>query len=212
MSNEPKKKRNGFESALLVVVGLALVFALVMNRAMTPQESAQVGSQFPAIHAVGWLNGSDQTAAELKGQVIVVDAWAYWCGPCRAATPPLIKLFEKYKDRGVKFIGLTAEGGDTESLGKSREYVESAKIPWPNAYGAVETLLALQVESIPQLWVIDRNNQIAFHEVGWSPEAVPNIEAAIAKALEQPATPVQPATSVQPAAAEKKESASPTDK
>ena len=190
MSNElPQEYRSGgFFTALVVVGALAVGFALFIRSAMRPTESAQLNHEFPPIEAIGWINGPGPTAEELSGKVIVVDAWAFWCGPCRAAIPSLIGLHQKFKDRGVTFLGLTSEGLDAESIQQSRTFVESQRIPWANGYGAIKTLSKLEVDSIPQLWVVDKQNRIVFHEIGWSPRAVSEIEQVLIKAIEDSPT------------------------
>jgi thiol-disulfide isomerase/thioredoxin len=139
---------------------------------------------FPALEVEGWINGPGPTAEQLSNQVLVIDAWAYWCGPCRMVIPTLQEIHEKYKDRGVTVIGLTAESGNPASLQQSQAFVEKLNIPWPNGYGAIKPLVALNVEAIPQLWIVDRQNKIVFHEIGWNPNSPAEIEEAVVKALE----------------------------
>ncbi len=177
---------NGFLIALAIVGVLAIGFALLFRSAMMPIGSASIGQQFPPVEAAGWINGKAPSAEDLRGQVLVVDAWAYWCGPCRMLTPSLIELHEKYKDRGVTFIGLTSEGSDQEAIQKSVQFLKSEKVSWLNGYGATKILSALQVEGIPQVWVVDRQNHIIFHEVGVQDNEAQSIERAVIKALGSP--------------------------
>lgn len=180
-------------TGVLVVVAILTVFFAVLMRSNTPPggsghpESPQVSTPFPPLEAVGWLNGSAPTPEELSQNVKVIDAWAFWCGPCRAAIPTLVQIDKKYKGQGVLVIGMTAEGGDASSLKQTTSAIESMKIPYLNAYGAYKPMQTLAVNSIPQLWVVDRNNKIVFHEVGWSPQSPADIEAAVEKALKTPA-------------------------
>lgn len=168
--------------AILLVGLAAIAFTLMFRQAMNadPVPSKLIHKAAPPIKVEGWLNGPGPTKDELLGKVIVVDAWAFWCGPCLAAAPELIALEKKYHDRGVVFIGLTSMGG--EHLEKSRRFLERAGITWPNGYGAVETLEALHADYIPQMWVIDRQNRIV-----WDESSKQSIEAAIDRAL--PETP-----------------------
>lgn len=179
----PQHGPSGFTIAVLVIGSMAIFFALLFRSAMTPVESPQLGKPFPAIEAAGWINGSALTADDLKGKVFVVDAWAFWCGPCRMIVPDIIELQKKYQGQDVVFLGLTSEGRDSKSLKLSEEFVESLKIPWVNGYGAVKTLNELEVESIPQLWVVGRDNQIVFHEIGFAGNSIELMDAAIQKAL-----------------------------
>eukprot|EP01048_Picozoa_sp_COSAG05_P012199 COSAG05_NODE_1204_length_5534_cov_6.479117_1_plen_796_part_00 len=49
---------------------------------------------------------------QFGGGVVVVEFWATWCGPCKTSIPHLNELSLKYKNDGVKFIGITSEGAD----------------------------------------------------------------------------------------------------
>lgn len=192
----PQKRSNGFFMAVLLVgiltIGFANFFRGQLRNAFKPDDSEWIGKEFPPVEAAGWFNRDSQTPIqdELKGQIYVVDAWAFWCGPCQASVPSVIELHKKYSPKGVKFLGLTAEGYDYSAgkedpvgIEESEKFVKGLRIPWPNGYGAEKTLTALQVDSIPQLWVVDRTNKIVYHGIGWDPSDVGKIEHIIEEAL-----------------------------
>jgi|GEM_PF-1844626 len=134
------------------------------------------GSPFPPLTADGWFNGDAPSPEELQGQVFVVDIWASWCGPCKQATPELIATYEHYKERGVRFFGLSQDAPDT--LEDARDFVKKAGVPWPNGYGA-STADSLGIKFIPTLFVVGRDGRVVWHNHG-SPGS---LDEAIASAL-----------------------------
>jgi thiol-disulfide isomerase/thioredoxin len=53
-----------------------------------------------------WKNGGPVKLAYLRGKVVVLDFWGYWCAPCVQSMPALMALHDKYKDRGLVVIGI----------------------------------------------------------------------------------------------------------
>jgi thiol-disulfide isomerase/thioredoxin len=134
------------------------------------------GTPLPALVAEGWLNGPGPTTEELRGQVVVIDVWAYWCGPCLAAMPEMVAAFDKYKDQNVRFVGLTMEGAD--KLDDTSAVVKSAGLTWPNGYGAGETIGALGVNAIPSVFVIGKDGRVV-----WNNDRHGSLDDAIESAL-----------------------------
>jgi thiol-disulfide isomerase/thioredoxin len=170
--------------AILLVGAAAIGFAVLMKQSVQPQRvfSPRVGKQFPALKVEGWLNGPGPTADELAGKVLVVDSWAHWCMPCRMAAPSLIEFERKYRDRDVLFLGLTSDG--TESLALSKKFLTETGITWPNGYGAVEPLSALEADSIPIVWIVGRDGRIVDEIIGFDPSHAA-VKAGIERALAQ---------------------------
>lgn len=67
-----------------------------------------VGNKLPNFNGKT-VNGKEIDLKELQGSVVVINLWFRNCGPCRAEMPGLNKLYDKYKKKGVEFIGLSTD-------------------------------------------------------------------------------------------------------
>ncbi len=72
------------------------------------QASLQVGKEAPDFS----LNTPEGTAlklSDLRGKYILIDFWASWCGPCRQENPNVVKLYNRYKDKGFDILGVSLD-------------------------------------------------------------------------------------------------------
>jgi len=77
----------------------------------------------------GWEHGSPVKLADLRGKVVLLDFWGYWCGPCVASMPALMKLHDKFKDKGLVIIAVHDDSADSiEDMDRKLETVRNA--PW----------------------------------------------------------------------------------
>lgn len=138
-----------------------------------------VGAAAPAF-ALKDIDGREVTLASLKGRVVLLDFWATWCGPCKAAMPAIQKIHEVYADRPVTVLGVDVwerkqDAGPTYFREKGFTYgclLEGEQLA--GAYG---------VTAIPTLVVIDKSGQVGLIETGFGPEGEKTLRAAIDAAL-----------------------------
>ncbi len=161
-----------FLLALAVIV--AFVPWLMTKRSERPLTTS--GQPTPTITAAGWLNGDAPTKESLAGKVVVMHAWATWCGPCKKMTPQLLSLHQRFADRGVVFIGLTSE--EEFHLSRIQQYVQKAKITWLIGWGAGETLANFGTQFLPSAYVIGADGTLM-----WDSERGGNIDDVLERAI-----------------------------
>ncbi|MBP9085823.1 MAG: TlpA family protein disulfide reductase [Kofleriaceae bacterium] len=69
----------------------------------------------PAVQFVD-IDGKAYTPSSLVGKVVIVNFWATWCGPCQKEIPAFSRIYEKYKDQGVLFLGVMTDSPDAQTL------------------------------------------------------------------------------------------------
>ena len=109
--------------------------------------------------------GRDVVFSEFsKGKVVLLEFWASWCAPCRAANPKLEEIYRKYKERGFEILGIS-EDNDMEVL---RQSIEKDGITFTNLLDvacndAVDYIYNLQ--KMPTNVLIDRNGMVVAREI-----------------------------------------------
>src|SRR5437764_6332213 len=81
-------------------------------------QAAEVGQAMPA-YTTDLLDGKKFDIAAERGNVVFLNLWATWCGPCRYEIPELQAMHQKYASRGFKVVGISLDDPGVDSPKKS---------------------------------------------------------------------------------------------
>ncbi len=127
------------------------------------------------------LNGGICRLAELRGKVVVLNFFATWCGPCRQEIPGFVRLYERFRDKGLEIVGVSL---DQEGEAVLRPFVKHYGITYPIVLGTREVVLDYGgIKGIPTTFLIDQNGTISNYFVGLRPGYV--IEESVRKLLKE---------------------------
>ncbi|MEC7129841.1 MAG: TlpA disulfide reductase family protein, partial [Planctomycetota bacterium] len=117
----------------------------------------------------------------MKGNVVVVDFWATWCGPCVGSFPQVKELVEYYKGYNVTVLGLTSPQGavnfrdergqvkcasNEEEFAQMAEYVKAMDITWPIAFAKEDVFNPdFGVRGIPHVAIIGADGKTAYNNL-----------------------------------------------
>lgn len=124
------------------------------------------------------IDGGYITLNEFKGKVVLLDFWAEWCGPCKRATPIIVSLYNKYKDKGFVAIGMNL---DNESdFDKVIDYIKQSKINYPITIKGFYVAQKYGIKGIPRFFLIDKEGKIALSIEG----VIPTLENDLKNSIE----------------------------
>ncbi len=110
------------------------------------------------------LNDINDKPVTLSSKVgckfLLIDFWAAWCGPCRRENPNLLKVYEKYKDKGFDVLGVSLDRTKTDWL----KGIEDDKLPWTQVsdlkYWNSDIAKLYAVRAIPANFLLDEKGVI----------------------------------------------------
>jgi thiol-disulfide isomerase/thioredoxin len=141
---------------------------------------ANAGDPMPP-YSAKMLDGRPFDLAAEKGNVVLLNVWATWCGPCRFEIPELQKLHDRYGKRGFKVVGVSVDEGDPAEV---KQFVAEQKMNYPvvlDPDGRIANLLQTMV--LPTTVLVDRNGKIIWRQVGAIPPGDGKLTAAIDAAV-----------------------------
>ena len=139
------------------------------------------GSSAPDYAAVS-LDGKEVSLADLRGEPVLVNLWATWCGPCRREMPELAALSRRHAANGLRVVGISVD--EAASAGKVRRFVRDRKIPYTILCDGEDRASGVfGVPALPGTFLFDREGVLVWSRVGVIEPGDPDLKAALKKAL-----------------------------
>lgn len=136
---------------------LKFFLSLVIVIAVTQVNSQPtIGGQAPDINLKN-VDGTPISLSSLKGKVVIIDFWATWCSPCRVANKTLVKLYEKYKDKGLEIYSIS-EDRNTNAWKRG---IKTDKMTWINVFDdQMKVATKWKVGYLPFTFIVNKTGKI----------------------------------------------------
>jgi len=123
------------------------------------RDNGVAGTQRPAF-ALPDLDGNQRSITEWDGDIIVLNFWATWCKPCRAEIPLFVELQQRFRDRGVQFVGVAIDQRQAAA-----QFAKDFEMNYPSFHGIenamdVQSMYGNDAGTLPYTVVIDRNGTV----------------------------------------------------
>jgi peroxiredoxin len=110
--------------------------------------------------------GQDVSLTQYKGQVVMINFWASWCGPCRQEMPLLESIYKKYNRMGFTMLGVNVEPDSNAA----NEWLKATPVSFPILYDRDSKVSKLyDVAGMPSTVIIDRSGKLRVLHRGYKP-------------------------------------------
>lgn len=142
------------------IAAMAAILAFAL-----PAWAAPADVQAPAF-TLQSVDGHTVSLAQFKGDVVMINFWASWCGPCRQEMPLLDSIYKQYKDMGFTLLGVNVEP-DTHNAGA---WLKKTPVSYPILFDPKSQVSQLyQVQAMPTTVIVDRQGMVRFVHNGYLP-------------------------------------------
>lgn len=124
-----------------------------------------IGKKAPEFEAPS-PKGDMISLESIRGKVTIIDFWAAWCGPCRRENPNVVRIYNKYHDKGLEIIGVSLDGSSRQKDPKKAwlEAIEKDNLTWHHVsyleYFNDPVARLYNIQAIPATYVLDENGTI----------------------------------------------------
>ncbi len=153
-------------NSMLSRTGLSLLLLCFLSfTGANPVNAASLKGQAPNF-TLKSLTGKNLKLSEMAGNVVLINFWASWCGPCREEMPLLNDLHKKYEPLGFTVLGVNVE----EDAKNARGFLKNFPVDFPVLLdNKNQVSKQYNVIAMPTTVVVDRDGNVRFLHKGYKP-------------------------------------------
>ncbi len=115
---------------------------------------------------LGARGGKNLALSQLRGQVVMINFWATWCGPCRQEMPLLEQMYKKYQAMGFTLLGVNVEPDPSGA----ENWLKETPVSFPILFDRENRVSKLyNVSGMPSSVLIDRKGNVRYLHRGYKP-------------------------------------------
>ena len=142
---------------------IALVFSVLAASSLA---SSGLEGQTAPDFALKSSTGENLRLSEYRGDVVMINFWATWCGPCRQEMPLLDELYSRYQRVGFNLLGVNIDDDSRRAM----QMAEELGIDFPVLFDARKEVSRLyEVEAMPVTVLVDREGTVRYVHHGYKP-------------------------------------------
>jgi cytochrome c biogenesis protein CcmG/thiol:disulfide interchange protein DsbE len=147
----------------------------------------RIGSDAPDFTALPMAPGAEAKGIDdYRGQVVLLNIWATWCGPCRVEMPSMERLEQQLGPKGLKIVAVSVDVSGMES--RINEFVEEMQLSFEILHDAPGTIKRqYQTTAVPETFIIGRDGKLRRRVIGADDWASPANVAFLERLLAEPA-------------------------
>lgn len=175
---------------ILIIVGLLafVVFRLLpwitvsnnekqnnsVNQASVRSPSQSEAGKVVPSFSLQDLDGKKKELQDYKGNLILVNFWASWCGPCNEEATSMEKMYKEFKNKGVVVVGISID----HHVSQVEKFIKQYSITFPVLLDTNETAAsAYEITGVPETFILDSHYKLIKHIIGpldWTSQDVTN--------------------------------------
>jgi cytochrome c biogenesis protein CcmG/thiol:disulfide interchange protein DsbE len=156
-----------------VVVALGVMFAVVSTQIGAELNPLRIGDRAPDFDAIALEDSAAKHIADYKGEVVLLNIWATWCGPCRVEMPSMERLERELGPKGLKIVAVSIDVAGSEQ--RIRDFANELGLTFELLHDAPGTIQRdYQTTGVPETFIIDRAGRVRRRIIGaddWSSPA-----------------------------------------